>query len=149
MNFDDLFGNFGTLTITGLAQGAIYALFALGYTLVYGVLRLINFAHSEVFMVGTFAALWTWGALGLDQNSQTPPLGPVIAGSWCVGLSSRRSPPAARRWPLERVAYRPLRRRNAPPLAFLITAIGASFVLSGRPFGVGTRRRTPFGRADR
>ena len=47
------------LTITGLALGAVYALVALGYTLVYGVLRLINFAHSEVFMYGTFAALWT------------------------------------------------------------------------------------------
>ena len=54
--------------MTGLEQGAIYALVALGYTLVYGVLRLINFAHSEVFMVGTFAAMWTWQAIGFDQN---------------------------------------------------------------------------------
>ena len=57
MHFSGLIDNFGPLTVTGLAQGAIYALFALGYTLVYGVLRLINFAHSEVFMMGTFAAL--------------------------------------------------------------------------------------------
>ena len=62
MNFSGLFHNLGPLTITGLAQGAIIALFALGYTLVYGVLRLINFAHSEVFMVGTFAA--ANGAIG-------------------------------------------------------------------------------------
>ena len=53
-----LIDNFFALTITGLTLGAIYALVALGYTLVYGVLRLINFAHSEVFMFGTFAALW-------------------------------------------------------------------------------------------
>ena len=59
MNFDFLFNNFAELTITGLAFGAIYALIALGYTMVYGVLQLINFAHSEVFMYGTFAALWT------------------------------------------------------------------------------------------
>ena len=53
-----LIDNFFALTITGLTLGAVYALVALGYTLVYGVLRLINFAHSEVFMYGTFAALW-------------------------------------------------------------------------------------------
>src|SRR6201999_4264058 len=80
VNFSGLIHNLGPLTITGLAQGAIYALFALGYTLVYGVLRLINFAHSEVFMVGTFAALYTWQyGFGLDQNSKTPSTGAVIA----------------------------------------------------------------------
>ena len=63
MDFHGLFSNFGELTTTGLTQGAIYALVALGYTLVYGVLRLINFAHSEVFMVGTFAAIWTWNGV--------------------------------------------------------------------------------------
>ena len=72
MNFSGLIHDFGPLTVTGIAQGAIYALFALGYTLVYGVLRLINFAHSEVFMMGTFAALTMWGFFGLDQNSPTP-----------------------------------------------------------------------------
>ncbi len=61
VNFSGLSTICGRLTITGLAQGAIIALFALGYTLVYGVLRLINFAHSEVFMIGTFAALITVG----------------------------------------------------------------------------------------
>ena len=59
-----LFDNFFALTVTGLALGAVYALIALGYTLVYGVLRLINFAHSEVFMYGTFAALWAVMLLG-------------------------------------------------------------------------------------
>ena len=58
MNFAFLFNNFFELTITGLALGAIYALVALGYTMVYGVLQLINFAHSEVFMFGTFAVAW-------------------------------------------------------------------------------------------
>ena len=68
MNFHALFSQFGTQTTTGLAQGAIIALFALGYTLVYGVLRLINFAHSEVFMLGTFAAIGIWSALGYDRE---------------------------------------------------------------------------------
>src|SRR5256885_6255515 len=72
-------------TMSGLVAGAIYALFALGYTLVYGVLRLINFAHSEVFMVGTFAAVLTWNAFGLDQNSRTPSLG-LVLGFLVAGL---------------------------------------------------------------
>ena len=62
MNFEDLIRHFPDLTITGLSTGAVYALVALGYTLVYGVLRLINFAHSEVFMVGTFAAIIAGGS---------------------------------------------------------------------------------------
>ena len=63
LNFSFFFSNFPELTITGLAFGAIYALIALGYTMVYGVLQLINFAHSEVFMYGTFATLWVVMAL--------------------------------------------------------------------------------------
>src|SRR5262249_57384694 len=85
VNFAGLIHDFWPLTITGVAQGAIYALFALGYTLVYGVLRLINFAHSEVFMMGTFAAIITWGFFGLDQNSPTPSAGLVI-GYLAIGL---------------------------------------------------------------
>ena len=57
MDFDELFGDLGRHTLDGLTRGSIYALVALGYTLVYGVLRLINFAHSEVFMVGTWTVL--------------------------------------------------------------------------------------------
>ena len=72
MNFVGLLHSLGPLSIAGLAQGAIYALFALGYTLVYGVLRLINFAHSEVFLMGTYAALNVWGLFNLNQNSTTP-----------------------------------------------------------------------------
>src|SRR3954451_17295188 len=85
LHFSDLWDNFGPLTVAGLEQGAIIALFALGYTLVYGVLRLINFAHSEVFMVGTFAALIVWGWFGLDENSTTPPALQVI-GYLIIGL---------------------------------------------------------------
>ncbi len=130
MNFSGLIDNFGPLTVTGLAQGAIYALFALGYTLVYGLLRLINFAHSEVFMMGTFAALITWGSLfGLDQNSATPGVGAVLA-YLVIGLIAAIIVSGITAVVIELVAYRPLRRRNAPPLTFLITAIGASTVIS-------------------
>ncbi|BCB74101.1 branched-chain amino acid ABC transporter permease [Phytohabitans flavus] len=128
MDFDGLLRDFPDLTTTGLAQGAIYALVALGYTLVYGVLRLINFAHSEVFMIGTVAALGTWQALGYNQNSSVGGIGLILllllAGLAAAVVASTLTAVA-----VERVAYRPLRRRNAPPLAFLITAIGASFVL--------------------
>ncbi|GAB1690529.1 branched-chain amino acid ABC transporter permease [Krasilnikovia sp. M28-CT-15] len=129
MNFSGLIHDFGPLTITGLTQGAIIALFALGYTLVYGVLRLINFAHSEVFMLGSYACLVLWGWLGLDQNSATPGLAAVI-GLLLVGLVASILVSGATALAVEFVAYRPLRRRNAPPLAFLITAIGASLAIS-------------------
>jgi branched-chain amino acid transport system permease protein len=129
VNFAGLIHDFGPLTVTGLAQGAIYALFALGYTLVYGVLRLINFAHSEVFMLGSYAALVTWGWFGLDQNSPTPSLGGVL-GFLLLGLVAAIVVSGITALVVELVAYRPLRRRNAPPLAFLITAIGASLVIS-------------------
>jgi branched-chain amino acid transport system permease protein len=138
VHISGLIDNFGPLTVTGLAQGAIYALFALGYTLVYGVLRLINFAHSEVFMVGTFAALITWGWFGLDQNSATPSAGAVIA-YLLVGLAAAIVVSGITALVVELVAYRPLRRRNAPPLAFLITAIGASLAIS-EAVGVATHR---------
>ncbi|NUO34117.1 MAG: branched-chain amino acid ABC transporter permease [Dermatophilaceae bacterium] len=121
-----LLDNFFSLTITGTTLGAVYALVALGYTLVYGVLRLINFAHSEVFMYGTFASLWVVVLLGGKGGGS---VGQVIfwvammfvAAMLISGLIAVL---------LERVAYRPLRKRNAPPLIALISAIGASFVLS-------------------
>jgi branched-chain amino acid transport system permease protein len=138
VNFAGLIHDFAPLTITGLAQGSIYALFALGYTLVYGVLRLINFAHSEVFMMGTFAALTMWGFFGLDQNSPTPSVGLVI-GYLTLGLIAAIIVSGLTALVVELVAYRPLRRRNAPPLAFLITAIGASLAIS-EAVGVVTHR---------
>ncbi|AVT32063.1 branched-chain amino acid ABC transporter permease [Plantactinospora sp. BC1] len=131
MNFDELFGHLGQHTIDGLAKGSIYALVALGYTLVYGVLRLINFAHSEVFMVGTFAVLGVWGMLGATDG---PSIGMLllllVAGLLAGALASGATAVA-----VELVAYRRLRRMNAPPLIFLITAIGLSLAIS-EAFGV-------------
>ncbi|MCO8276273.1 branched-chain amino acid ABC transporter permease [Actinoplanes sp. TRM 88003] len=138
MDFSGLIDNFGPLTVTGLAQGAIIALFALGYTLVYGVLRLINFAHSEVFLLGTYACLFAWGLFGLDQNSAAPAVGPMLL-YMVVGLVAAIIVSGAAALTVEFVAYRPLRRRNAPPLAFLITAIGASLFIS-EVVGVATHR---------
>ncbi|WP_067498304.1 branched-chain amino acid ABC transporter permease [Actinoplanes sp. TFC3] len=138
MNFSGLIQDFGPLTITGLAQGAIIALFALGYTLVYGVLRLINFAHSEVFLLGSYACLIVWGFFGLDQNSATPNVFSVI-GLLLLGLMAAIVISGLTALGVELVAYRPLRRRNAPPLAFLITAIGASLFIS-ETVGVITKR---------
>ena len=129
MNFSGLITDFGPLTVTGLAQGAIIALFALGYTLVYGVLRLINFAHSEVFLWGTYACLIVWGWFGLDQNSAPPSVGGMLL-YMVIGLVAAIVVSGLVALTVELVAYRPLRRRNAPPLAFLITAIGASLTIS-------------------
>src|SRR6185503_993533 len=97
-----------------------------------------NFAHSEVFMMGTFAAITTWGLFGLDQNSPTPSTGAVI-GYLAVGLLAAIIVSGLTALVVELVAYRPLRRRNAPPLAFLITAIGASLAIS-ESVGVVTHR---------
>ena len=121
--------------ILGLTRGSMYALIALGYTLVYGVLQLINFAHSEVFMSGAFGS-YAIVHLLVGDGKATP--------SWAVplvllaGIVSGALLAAIIAWTLERVAYRPLRRRGAPRLAFLISAIGASFFLSqlfGKLFG--------------
>ncbi|MFC7548533.1 branched-chain amino acid ABC transporter permease [Plantactinospora sp. GCM10030261] len=142
MNFDQLFSNFGDLSVQGLAQGAIYALFALGYTLVYGVLRLLNFAHSEVFMVGTFGSIVALNMLGLDQNSPVPAFGAMLF-YLLVALLAACLTSGVTAVLLERVAYRPLRKRNAPVLTFLITAIGASVVIS-EAVGIATRRK-PWG----
>ncbi|MGW5561443.1 branched-chain amino acid ABC transporter permease [Micromonospora sp. NPDC003944] len=124
MHFDELIGHLGQHTVDGLSKGAIYALIALGYTLVYGVLRLINFAHSEVFMVGTFSVLILWTQLGVQNN---PPVGQAIL-FLVLGLVVAAAASGGTALALERIAYRPLRRKNAPPLIFLITAIGLSLV---------------------
>jgi branched-chain amino acid transport system permease protein len=126
VDFDALFGHLGQHTVDGLSKGAIYALVALGYTLVYGVLRLINFAHSEVFMVGTFAILGVWNLIGVTDN---PPIGMVVL-FLLVGLAVGALASGGTALAVERIAYRRLRRKNAPPLIFLITAIGVSLVLS-------------------
>lgn len=126
MNFDFLFNNFAELTVTGLAFGAIYALIALGYTMVYGVLQLINFAHSEVFMYGTFAALWTTMLLVGDTDVSTIRGIGVLLCSLVAAMAMSATIALL----LERFAYRPLLKRNAPRLIALISAIGASFVLA-------------------
>ncbi|BBX25766.1 branched-chain amino acid ABC transporter permease [Mycolicibacterium alvei] len=130
-NLDGLRDGFWQLTIDGLSWGAIYALVAVGYTLVFGVLRLINFAHSEIFMLGMFGAYFCLDViLGFTASGNAYNKGVgltvlylgiallfavLVSGSAAVGL--------------ELVAYRPLRKRNARALTFLITAIGMSFVL--------------------
>jgi len=128
MDFAFLFNNIFELTITGLALGAIYALVALGYTMVYGVLQLINFAHSEVFMFGTFAVAWVVFYIhGTDSTAQG--LGSTI-GILALALIAAMITSGAIALLVERVAYRPLIRRGAPKLIILILAIGASFSLA-------------------
>jgi branched-chain amino acid transport system permease protein len=108
--------------VFGLAQGSIYALIALGYTMVYGTLRMINFAHSEVFMGGPYTAYFVAAAFYssgfLDQH-------PILSLAVIFFVSMATSTAIAVL--LERVAYRPL--RNSPRLVPLLTAIGASFFL--------------------
>lgn len=110
------------LFVNGLTQGAIYALIALGYTMVYGVLQMINFAHSEVFMSGPYIASYV--AVAMDRAGflrRQPVVGLLVIFVVAMVTST------ALALTLERVAYRPLRR--APRLVPLITAIGASFFL--------------------
>jgi branched-chain amino acid transport system permease protein len=125
----DLTGDDGDLSrlgnnlIDGLSNGAIWALVAIGYTLVYGIVELINFAHGEVFMIGSFVAAGFFGTLGLTQGTGTIllVLGLLISLPVCMlgsGLLNTM---------IERVGYRPL--RGAPKLAPLITAVGFSFIL--------------------
>jgi branched-chain amino acid transport system permease protein len=118
---------FSQFTILGLTRGSLYALVALGYTLVYGVLQLINFAHSEVFMMGGFGGMFALRAL-LGPAPAMQPFG-VAWIYLVVGIAAGAVAGGLTAWALERVAYRPLRRRGAPRLAFLISAIGASLFL--------------------
>ncbi|MGY1752745.1 branched-chain amino acid ABC transporter permease [Blastococcus sp. SYSU D01042] len=121
-----LINNFVELTVTGLVLGAVYGLVALGYTLVYGVLQLINFAHSEVWMFGSFAAVWVTVALGVAPGSALP----VVIGVLLLALLAAMTVSGGIALLLERVAYRRLIRLDAPKLVALISAIGASFALA-------------------
>ena len=98
---------------------------ALGYTLVYGVLRLINFAHSEIFMLGTLGALLAAQAMDISEPQTGVMLVVTILGCAMVAMIVSGIAAVA----LERIAYRPLRKRGATRLAALISAIGASFFL--------------------
>src|SRR4051812_4510781 len=124
----NLIDNFFAYTITGLTVGAIYALVALGYTLVYGVLRLINFAHSEVFMIGTFGALFATKWLGIGARHPAY-VGLELVGILLFALVVAMAASGITAVLLERIAYRPLRKRGATRLAALISAIGASIFL--------------------
>jgi branched-chain amino acid transport system permease protein len=114
--------------VFGLADGAIYALVALGYTMVYGIIELINFAHGDVFTLGAYIGAALVGFFAINEYDFTAgnllglvivvPVVMLIMGALNVGI--------------ERVAYRPL--RSAPRLAPLITAIGMSFILQGIMF---------------
>lgn len=108
--------------VTGLTQGAMIALVALGYTMVYGVLKLINFAHSEVFMMGAYIGVFVLGAVGFSNPLLAVACATVVAmvGAALLGVT------------VERVAYRPLRGRGKGALVRitpLVTALGVSVLL--------------------
>jgi len=105
--------------VNGLSLGSIYALIALGYTMVFGILQLINFAHADVFMIGAFAGMYAAHYTGAAENPSlfSLTLCLVIAMATCALLG----------FVIERFAYRPL--RNAPRINILITAVGVSLFL--------------------
>ena len=105
--------------VNGLTLGAVYAMVALGYTMVYGIIQLINFAHGEVVMIGTMVA---FTVIGMLAGSALPPSAIVVI-SGCAAIPVC----VAVAYLMERIAYRPL--RGAPRLAPLITAIGISIIL--------------------
>jgi branched-chain amino acid transport system permease protein len=113
----------GNNLVEGLSNGAILALIALGYTLVYGIIELINFAHGEVFMLGALSAAGLYGTFGLTPDTSAGGLVIGLLAILVLGMLASGSLNVM----IERVAYRPL--RNAPKLAPLITAVGMSFIL--------------------
>ena len=98
--------------INGVSLGSVYAIIALGYTMVYGIAKMLNFAHGDIIMIGSYVVFVTASSMGLP-----PVLGVLLAVAACTLLGVV----------IERVAYKPL--RNASPLAVLITAIGVSYLL--------------------
>jgi branched-chain amino acid transport system permease protein len=134
LSFHSLVSQFWPSTVNGLVLGSIYALIALGYTLVYGVLRLINFANSEVFMLSAFGSFIAVDLLGIPSRlkggGDPYKTGWTLVGILALMLLISLIVGGFTAVVLERVAYRPLRKRNAPRLVFLISAIGASFAMS-------------------
>ena len=112
MDFGSFIGQLGQQLINGLSLGSIYALIALGYTMVYGIIRLINFAHGDIYMVGAYIGFFVTTAL---KVSFIPALLLAMFGTGALGML------------IERMAYRPL--RDAAKIAVLITAIGVSLFL--------------------
>lgn len=120
--------------VNGLIKGSLYAMIALGYTMVYGILGIINFAHGEVFMIGAMTAMTMTGIL--LKSGLSPVLALLLAMLAAMVVCMITS------YFLERLAYRPL--RHAPRLAPLITAIGMSFVLQAVAMLVWGREHLPF-----
>jgi len=112
--------------LIGITRGAVYALIALGYTLVYGILELINFAHGDVFMIGGMISA-TIALQGFGISAQESPAIGILIGAMLVSLVGAIIGCGLLNVVIERVAYKPL--RGAPRLAPLITAIGMSFIL--------------------
>ena len=113
-------------TINGLSLGAMYALLALGFTLIYGILELINFSHFNVFMVGSFIAMWTLQSFGLSGQSiilTGLPLVGVLVAAFAVTMLASGTLGVV----IERVSLRPLRGITGP--AAMITTIGVSYIL--------------------
>ena len=112
--------------VNGITTGAIYALIALGYTMVYGIIELINFAHGDIFMIGTYVCVTIFAAFGITISSSAP-TGFALVGVLLIALLGSMLICAVLGVVIERVAYRPL--RNAPRIAPLISAIGVSLIL--------------------
>ena len=128
MDFSILVTNFWSLGLDGIVVGAIYALISLGYTLVYGVLRLINFAHSEIFMIGTMSAYFVILQFGFTGYEDPLPILEFM-GIFLLLVTVSAIVSGGSAVLLEIVAYRRLRIMGASRLSSLISAIGASFVL--------------------
>jgi branched-chain amino acid transport system permease protein len=130
VNFEKGPAYFFTISFIGLTNGAVYALVALGYTLVYGILELINFAHGDVFMLGgMISATMVLSVFNLHAHESAGSLVLAIVCSLLVAMTACGLINAT----IERIAYRPL--RGAPRLAPLITAIGMSFILQDVAIG--------------
>ncbi len=125
--------------IIGVTNGAIYGLVALGYTLVYGILQLINFAHGDVFALsGLVASTLIVSVFGLDEGSSVIAIVVGLLATLAITMPMFALINAG----IERIAYKPL--RNAPRLAPLITAVGVSFIVQNVAlaiYGVGLRVR--------
>ena len=113
----------GNNVVEGLSNGAILALVAIGYTLVYGIIELINFAHGEIFMIGALASAALYGTFSLTPDTAA---GGLVLGLLAILVLAMITSSSLNAM-IERVAYRPL--RGAPKLAPLITAVGMSFIL--------------------
>ena len=120
--------------LNGLIKGSLYAMMALGYTMVYGILGIINFAHGEVFMIGAMVAM---SALTLLLGMGMPAVPALLAAILLAMMACM-----ATSFLIERLAYRPL--RHAPKLAPLITAIGVSFMLQALAMLIWGREHFPF-----